>query len=361
MTETSTNSLPKTWKLSAAERRQLLSEMALGERNYRQLAAKFGISRQYVKQLAVSNREEIEEIKKEVLEREKEIWPADRFERNHNRVTRLAEIAEEMRLCRAERDEFGEIVEAALPTGSQWLALVQEEQKIIRAIQEDYGQLPTRVPAHRLGLLQSATSSAEMMPSTLAVYPEWNPDRHLIDPFEIPTDWPRWWSVDFGFDHPFSWGNFAQARNGTVYLTQEIHRTRTIEEDHADEIVRLTRGQHAPEAMVCDHDPSGQATLVRHLTALVPGLSEHLRVVSAYKDVGEGLKVVRARLRTDKFKVFRDAVKNPDQLLLDRGYPIGAAEEFPRYVWDGDVPLKEWDDAMDKIRYLFAQLDLKGG
>ena len=84
-------------------------------------------------------------------------------------------------------------------------------------------------------------------------------------------------------------------------------------------------------------------------------------MIPAYKDVSEGIKAVRARLRTDRFKVFRDAVKNPDQLLLDRGHPIGTAEEFPRYVWDGDAPLKEWDDAMDKIRYLFAQLDLKGG
>ena len=78
----------------------------------------------------------------------------------------------------------------------------QEEQKIIRAIQQDYGQIPTSTPAHRLGLLQSAPSMAEMLPSTLSVYPEWNPERHLIDPFEIPNDWPRYWCVDFGFDHP---------------------------------------------------------------------------------------------------------------------------------------------------------------
>ena len=58
-----------------------------------------------------------------------------------------------------------------------------------------------------------------------------------------------------------SWGNIAQSRNGVAYLTQEIHRTRTIEEDHAHEIVQLTRGQHAPEFLVHDHDPSGAATL----------------------------------------------------------------------------------------------------
>jgi hypothetical protein len=353
-TETShTDSLPKTWKLSPARRRQMMVDIAQGEMNYGRVAAKYGISRQYVKEYAVSHREDIDAIRAEVLEKEKEIWPSDRFDRNLHRVTRLAEISEEMEACRAQPD--------SMLAKDHWAKLLREERALLRDIQEDYAQIPTRPAAHRLGLLPSMVPSGSAMPSTLSVYPEWNPNRHLIDPFPIPEDWPRWWSVDFGFDHPFSWGNFAQSRNGSVYLTQEIHRTRTIEEDHAYEIVRLTAGQNAPEAMVCDHDPSGQATLVRHLSALVPGLGDHLRVVSAYKDVAEGIGAVRARLRSDRFFIFNNAVANPDQLLLDRGHPIGAAEEFPRYVWDGDAPLKEWDDAMDKIRYLFAQLDLKGG
>ena len=50
--------------------------------------------------------------------------------------------------------------------------------------------------------------------------------------------------------------------------------------------------------------------LLRHLSELVPGLADHLRMIPAYKDVSEGIKAVRARLRTDRFKVFRDAVKN---------------------------------------------------
>ena len=63
-----TNSSRKSWKLSAAERRQLKAEIALGERNARQLASKFGLSHDYVRQFTQSHREEIEEIKKEVLE-----------------------------------------------------------------------------------------------------------------------------------------------------------------------------------------------------------------------------------------------------------------------------------------------------
>ena len=87
----------------------------------------------------------------------------------------------------------------------------------------------------------------------------------------MPDGWPHWWGVDFGFDHPFVWGNFVESPDGVLFLTQEIHRTGTIEEDHAREIVRLTAGQRMPQAFVCDHDPSGQATLLRQLSGLTGG------------------------------------------------------------------------------------------
>ena len=43
---------------------------------------KFGVSRQWVKQIAVSDREEIDAIKAEISEKEKLLWPVDRFARN---------------------------------------------------------------------------------------------------------------------------------------------------------------------------------------------------------------------------------------------------------------------------------------
>lgn len=367
MTETRlpTDSLPqtgkKTWRLGAARTRQLKAEIALGELTYRQLAAKFAISHQYVKEFAVMYREEIEAIKAEITEKEKEIWAADRFQRNHERIADLAEIQEEMRLLRT---KFAEIVEETddegqptIPADEHWAKLVQLKQQIMRAIQEDYGQLPTRSPAHRLGLLPGVTSTTDELPGTQLVYPEWNPKIHTVNPFEIPNDWARWWGVDFGFDHPFSFGCFAEARDGTLFLTDEIHRSQTLDEDHAHEIVRITRGQRLPQALVCDHDPSGQATLVRHILALTGLPADKLRVVSAYKDRDDGIAAVRARLRSEKFYVFRNSLATPDQRLLDHGRPNGAVQEFEQYIWD----VKEGDDAMDMIRYVIAQIDLIGG
>ena len=348
--------------MAPARRRQLLAEMALGNMNYGQLATKFDVSRDHVKHLAVTDREEIDAIKAEVPPQEKQLWPVDRYNRNLERMTDIARIEAEMAKHESARDEFGKIVESTVPLSDQWQKLMDQKHRILRAIQEDYAQVPLRVPAHRLGLLPGLVPGSETLPTSLQVYPEWNPRIHWINPFDIPDDFARWWGVDFGFDHPFSWGNFAESPNGVLYLTQEIHRTRTIEEDHAREIVSLTAGQRMPQALVHDHDPSGVATLVRHMSEMTGGALGRLRTVPAYKDVADGIAAFRARLRTERFFVFRDAVAEPDPLLLDRGKPTCTAEEFDTYVYGPDrSPVKVDDDGLDKSRYVVAQIDLVGG
>lgn len=362
MTEATTTTPDKPRYMPPARKRQLLAEMALGDLNYGQLAAKFDVSRDHIKHLAISDREEIDAIKGEVTEREKLLWPVDRYNRNLERVTDIARIEAEMAKHETARDEFGEIVGTDVPLSDMWLKLLQQKHAILRAIQEDYAQVPLRVPAHRLGLLPSSPTSSELLPSTVVIYPEWNPRVHVINPFEVPDHWARWWGVDFGFDHPFVWGNFAESPDGVLFLVQEIHRTRTLEEDHAREIVRLTAGQRGPQAMVCDHDPNGQATLVRHLSEMTGGALKDLRVVSAYKDVHDGIGAVRARLRAERFFVFRNAVARPDPALEDRQRPTCTAEEFPTYVYGPDGnPVKEDDDGLDTSRYVISQIDLVGG
>jgi len=356
-----TATTPKPRYMPPARRRQLLAEMALGGMNYGQLAAKFGVSRDHIKHLAGSERDEIEAIKGELTEKEKLLWPVDRYTRNLERVTDLARIEDELTKHETARDEFGEVVGADVPLSDQWAKLLTLKQQVLRAIQEDYAQVPLRVPAHRLGLLPGMVTSTETLPSTLLVYPEWNPKIHLINPFDVPDHWAHWWGADFGFDHPFVWGNFVESPDGVLFLTQEVHRTRTIEEDHAREIVQLTAGQRMPQAFVCDHDPSGQATLVRHMSEMTGGALGALRVVSAYKDVADGIAAVRGRLRTERLFVFRNAVARPDQLLLDAQRPASTAEEFEVYIQTGEGPVKEHDDSMDMLRYVVAQLDLVGG
>ena len=190
----------------------------------------------------------------------------------------------------------------------------------------------------RLGLWASAEG---------AVYEEvWDKAIHLIDHFEIPMDWPRYWGVDFGYTNPFTWGAYAEDPDGRLYLYKEIYKTKTLVEDHAQVIRRETKDEPKPRAVICDHDAEDRATLERHLG---------ITTIGAWKFVSPGIQAVTARLRKagdGKPRIFylRDSLVEVDQNLAALHQPTSTVAEFESYVWDtsnnrkrGEEPVKKYD------------------
>jgi phage terminase large subunit len=199
------------------------------------------------------------------------------------------------------------------------------------------------------------------------IYDEYDPAVHLLDRFDIPDEWPRWWSVDFGYTNPQVIQWWAEDPDGRLYLYREIYRTRRTVDQHAqDALAQVTDSQGEwteprPRAIVCDHDAEGRAVLEREL-----GMS----TIAAKKTVTPGIQAFQARLRPagdGKPRVFilRDSIVERDQDLLDAKKPTCTAEEIVGYVWDStpgkppkEVPVKENDHGMDAGRYLVAERDL---
>jgi len=48
-----------------------------------------------------------------------------------------------------------------------------------------------------------------------AFFPEFRPDRHIIEPFDIPDDWTKWRAMDWGSAKPFSVGWYAHVQDDT--------------------------------------------------------------------------------------------------------------------------------------------------
>jgi len=48
---------------------------------------------------------------------------------------------------------------------------------------------------------------------------------HLIEPFHIPPHWNRFGSYDYGYNHPFSFGWFANDEDGNTYLYRRLSKT----------------------------------------------------------------------------------------------------------------------------------------
>ena len=71
------------------------------------------------------------------------------------------------------------------------------------------------------------------------VYEGWDRATHLIDRFDIPLEWPRYWSVDFGYTNPFCCQFWAEDGDGRLYRYREIYCSKLLVEDHARSILAL--------------------------------------------------------------------------------------------------------------------------
>ncbi len=194
--------------------------------------------------------------------------------------------------------------------------------------------------------------------------------RNVVPRFAIPGEWPRYLAVDFGYTNPFVCKWYAQDPDGRLYCYREIYQTKTLVEEHAREVVKLSQwgklegGEPYPRAVLADHDAEGRATFERH-TGLV--------TTAAHKAVSEGIQAVAARLRPagdgrPRLLYFADALVKRDQELVTSRRPTCTIDEFESYVWDVRVagngreqPVKKDDHGMDADRYLCAYLDLGGG
>lgn len=224
------------------------------------------------------------------------------------------------------------------------------------------------------------------------VYEDFDPTVHVVDRFKIPTEWTRYWTVDFGYVHPFVCQMWAEDPDGRLYLYREIYRSKRTVDQLAIDILcagEKTRRKDnpapthkdykyngetkfawqgriwhepKPRAVICDHDAEGRAVLERELG---------LTTVAAKKTVSDGIQAVQQRLRfhgdgKPRLFVMRDAVVDRDEELAEAKKPTCTAEEFLGYVWDTgqgkkpkEAPLKVDDHGMDALRYVCAHLDLR--
>lgn len=196
------------------------------------------------------------------------------------------------------------------------------------------------------------------------IWDGFDPAVHVVDRFEVPESWQRFWSVDFGFVHPFVWQDWAQDGDGRLFLVREIFHSQRLVEDHARKIRELHTNSDGrwtgprPRVILADHDAEDRATLERHLG---------MGTTPANKTVSEGIQAVASRFRLagdGKARLFlmRDAVVERDHELVDAKKPASTQEEIPGYVWaiNKEQPLKVGDDGCDAMRYVVAEADLRG-
>ena len=173
---------------------------------------------------------------------------------------------------------------------------------------------------------------------------------HLIDNFEIPKDWTRFRSIDFGYKHPFVCQWWAVCPDGKMYLYKEIFYTGKTVAAHAQRIKELSQGENILYTLA-DHDAEDNATLQEN----------GIRTRLANKTMRPGLNAVERRLSLEEPRIFffKNTLDEYDYSLEERNKPTRTVDEFSRYVYREELkgllkdehPVKDCDDGMDTMRY----------
>lgn len=208
------------------------------------------------------------------------------------------------------------------------------------------------------------------------VYEQWSPNL-VVDRFEVPLDWPRFWVIDFGIVNPMVVQHWAEDPDGGLWMYREFYRTGMIVGDFARMVLdtvtnmdpnyvpdarALARGEPVPpsayvwnepkpRSVITDHDAEGRVNWTK-----ITGLT----TARARKEVLDGIGEVQVRFRDGRMRFMRDVLAHPvDQSLRDVKKPAQTVEEFPGYVWDTgaggkikEEPVKENDHGADCVRYL---------
>lgn len=182
---------------------------------------------------------------------------------------------------------------------------------------------------------------------------------HLVPRFDIPAEWRRLRTIDLGYTNPFVCQWWAMDPDGRAFLYREIYRTGRLAEDHARQIVELSKGERI-EVTVADHDAEDRATLARYGVSTMP----------AFKAISVGIQAVQKRLAIagdgkPRLFVMEGALVERDDTLDAAKKPVCTADEFEVYAWpkgaDGkalkEEPVKAFDHGMDALRYFVAHVD----
>lgn len=190
------------------------------------------------------------------------------------------------------------------------------------------------------------------------VYDIVDPREAVIEPFDIPSHWPRWRSIDFGYTNPFvcQWWTKCPESEETdeihgYYMYQELYLSQNTIERLAPKI------KSVPGSIIdtfADHDAEDRATLEEK------GIS----TVIADKAISTGIQQCYELFGANQIHFFADVSMELDLVLNGKHRPVCTVEELSNYRWAPakknknakEIPVDIDNHGMDAMRYFFQTL-----
>jgi len=166
------------------------------------------------------------------------------------------------------------------------------------------------------------------------VYKEFNRERHLTN--DEPENTVEYFAgVDFGFRHPAAVIHIKRDREDNYWVTDEWYKTRHTELQVAEYVASCKFNRVYP-------DPENQS-------AIQVLNDKGVSVVEVKKGKGSvesGISLIKELFKQNRIKIIQKNCPNLIAELEIYSYP----EKKPDHA-ESDLPIKEFDDALDALRY----------
>lgn len=180
------------------------------------------------------------------------------------------------------------------------------------------------------------------------VYTEFDENKCIVEPFEVPSEWFDTISIDPGLNNPTSVHWYAVDYDGNVYVIFEHFESGKNVDYHANAIKQICEKLHWKK------DGCGK------ITALIDSASNQKTLASA-KSVAELFYEKGICVNTNVNKdLFSGIARVKNYLDFNNGLPnlyifkncVNLIREIKGYFWgSGDNPIKKDDHSLDEMRY----------
>ncbi len=178
------------------------------------------------------------------------------------------------------------------------------------------------------------------------VYPEFDSNLHIVEPFSVPSEWQDNIAIDPGLNNPLACLFFAVDYDGNIYVVGEHYEAGRDIEYHTEKIFALA------DKLNWHRDSKGR------LSALIDSASKQ-HTLAYSKSVAElfyekGI-VVNPNVNKDMFsgiaRVKEYLKARPQKLFIFKNC-VNLIRELKSYWWsNGDNPKKVDDHTLDALRY----------
>ncbi|HWV58696.1 MAG TPA: terminase family protein [Longimicrobiales bacterium] len=203
---------------------------------------------------------------------------------------------------------------------------------------------------------------------------------HIVDPFPIPDHWRLWSAFDWGYHHPFCFGQAARSDDGTVYLIDSVFGRKLLPSQIVERIraaeeaakatgrpgIDLARNSHTVAGHDCWAEVKARGETVPTIATQMAELGLPLRKASVSRVAGlNNLRHYTAWRglgpngsdTTPRFLIFdtpnnRRVFETLESMVTDPDNPEDALKI------DADELGEGGDDAYDMVRYLLADWPL---